>query len=123
MAATLEEIRQSSASTVVVVKNDGIGSDGEPLRHKLLMLYLKMLQDNGLYPGAICFYAGGVKMVVEGSPVLDQLRDLEAKGVRLIICITCLKYFGLEDKVAVGIVGGMNDILLAQWIARKVITL
>jgi hypothetical protein len=123
MAATLEEIRQSSASTVVVVKNDGIGSDGESLRHKLLMLYLKMLQDNGLYPGAICFYAGGVKMVVEGSPVLDQLRDLEAKGVRLIICITCLKYFGLEDKVAVGIVGGMNDIVLAQWIARKVITL
>jgi hypothetical protein len=123
MAAALEEIRQSSPSTVVVVKNDGIGSDGEPLRHKLLMLYLKMLQDNGLYPGAICFYAGGVKMVVEGSPVLDQLRDLEAKGVRLIICITCLKYFGLEDKVEVGIVGGMNDIVLAQWIAGKVITL
>ena len=62
-------------------------------------------------------------MVVEGSPVLDLLQALEAKGVRLILCSTCLQYYGLTDKVAVGIVGGMNDILLAQWMANKVITL
>ena len=62
-------------------------------------------------------------MVVEGSPVLDLLRALEAKGVRLIICSTCLQYYGLTEKVAVGIVGGMSDILLAQWMASKVITL
>ena len=62
-------------------------------------------------------------MAVEGSPVLDLLRTLEAKGVRLILCSTCLQYFGLTDKVAVGIVGGMGDILLAQWMASKVITL
>jgi hypothetical protein len=55
--------------------------------------------------------------------VLDLLHALDAKGVRLIICSTCLQYFGLNDKVAVGIVGGMNDIVLAQWMAGKVITL
>ena len=93
------------------------------MRHKLLRVYLTMLQENGFYPGAICFYAGGVKMVVHGSPVLDLLHALDAKGVRLIICSTCLQYFGLNDKVAVGIVGGMNDIVLAQWMAGKVITL
>lgn len=93
------------------------------MRHKLLRVYLTMLQENGFYPGAICFYAGGVKMVVYGSPVLDLLHALDAKGVRLIICSTCLQYFGLNDKVAVGIVGNMNDIVLAQWMAGKVITL
>ena len=82
-----------------------------------------MLQENEFYPGAICFYSEGVKMVVEGSPVLDLLRALETKGVRLIICITCLQYYGLSDKVAVGIVGGMNDIVLAQWMAGKVVAL
>jgi hypothetical protein len=41
----------------------------------------------------------------------------------LIICSTCLQYFGLSEKVEAGIVGGMNDILLAQWMASKVITL
>jgi sulfur relay (sulfurtransferase) complex TusBCD TusD component (DsrE family) len=82
-----------------------------------------MLGENEFFPGAICFYADAVKLVVEGSPVLDLLRKLESKGVRLIICITCLQYFGLADKLAVGIVGGMHDIVLAQWMADKVITL
>jgi hypothetical protein len=117
------ELKANNPSTVVLINNDGMGSAEEPLRHKLLRVYLTMLQENGLYPGAICFYAGGVKMVAEGSPVLDLLRTLEEKGVRLIICSTCLEYLGLRDKVAVGIVGGMNDIVLAQWMANKVITL
>jgi hypothetical protein len=44
-------------------------------------------------------------------------------GVRLIICSTCLNYFGLTEKVRVGIVGWMPDILEAQTRAGKVITL
>jgi intracellular sulfur oxidation DsrE/DsrF family protein len=121
--AGLDELKASSPSTVILINNEGMGSAEEALRHKLLRVYLTMLRENELYPGAICFYAGGVKMVVEGSPVLDLLRELEAKGVRLIICSTCLQYFELTDKVAVGIVGGMSDIVLAQWMASKVITL
>jgi hypothetical protein len=121
--AGFEEIKADSESTVILINNDGMGAAEEALRHKLLKVYLTMLQENGLYPGAICFYATGVKMVVEVSPVLDLLRSLEEKGVRLIICITCLQYYGLAEKVKVGIVGGMSDILLAQWMAKKVITL
>ncbi len=117
------ELKTSNSSTVILLNRDGMGSAEEALRHKLIRVYLTMLQENGLYPGAICFYAEGVKLVAEGSPILDLLRELEAKGVRLIICTTCLQYFGLTGKVAVGIVGGMNDIVLAQWMATKVITL
>jgi len=117
------ELKEKSASTVVVLGSDGMGAGDQALSHKLFRLYLTMLQENEFYPGAVCFYSGGVKMVVEGSPVLDLLRVFEARGVRLIICSTCLQYFGLADKVAVGIVGGMNDIVLAQWMASKVITL
>jgi hypothetical protein len=119
----LQDLKESSASTVVLVNNDGMGHAEPELRHKLLRVYLTMLLENGLYPGAICFYANGVKMVVEGSPILETLKTLEEKGVRLILCSTCLQYFGLTEKVAVGIVGGMSDILLAQWMASKVITL
>ena len=117
------ELKASNSSTVVLLNNDGMGSAEEALRHKLLRVYLMMLLENGFYPGALCFYAGGVKLVVEGSPVLDLLQALEDKGVRLIICSTCLQYFGINEKVAVGIVGGMSDIVLAQWAASKVITL
>jgi len=118
-----EELKSKCPSTVILVSNDGMGSAEEALRHKLLRTYLAMLLENGLYPGAMCFYAGGVKMVVDGSPVLDLLKELEANGARLVICSTCLQYYGLTEKVAVGIVGGMGDIVLAQWMAAKVITL
>jgi hypothetical protein len=123
MADSVAELRARNSSTIILVTSNGMGTAEEPLQHRLLGIYLKMLKENEFLPGAICFYGDGVKMVVEGSPVLDLLRELERKGVRLIICITCLKYFDLESKVAVGIVGGMNDILLAQWMADKVITL
>ncbi len=117
------ELKAKSSSTVILVTRRGMGDAEEALQQKLLNVYFTMLRENELYPGAICFYADGVKMVVEGSPVLDALRELEQKGIRIIICMTCLKYFSLEDKVKVGIIGGMNDIVLAQFMADKVITL
>jgi hypothetical protein len=99
----------------------GVGDPG--LQHSLLRKYLLLLQENGALPGAICFYTSGVKMVVEGSPVLDILQTLESRGVRLIVCKTCLDHSGLLEKVRVGIVGGMPDIIAAQLLAGKVITL
>jgi len=120
---SLAKLKANSSSTVVIINSDGMGSAEDPLRKKLIQIYLTMLQENEFYPGAICFYADGVKLVIEGSPVLDLLQTLEAKGVRLIICSTCLQYYGLTDKVAIGIVGGMNDIVLAQWMSSKVITI
>ena len=105
------------------VVHDGMGSADLALQHKLLRKYLLLLLENGTLPGAICFYTSGVKMVVEGSPVLDVLQSLEGHGVRLIVCKTCIDHYGLADKVRVGIVGGMPDIIAAQLLADKVITL
>jgi len=110
-------------SVVLQVVHDGMGSADPTLQHVLLRKYLLLLAENNSLPGAICFYTSGVKMVVEGSPVLDVLQTLEARGVRLIVCRTCLDYFGLLEKVRVGIVGGMGDIIAAQSLADKVITL
>ena len=110
-------------SVLIQVIHDGMGVADQALQHNLLRKYLLLLQENLTLPGAICFYTSGVKMVVEGSPVLDVLKSLEAQGVRLIVCKTCLDYFGLIDKVRVGIVGGMGDIIAAQSLADKVISL
>lgn len=110
-------------STVILVNHDGMGSATAPLQHQLLKTYLTMLLENETLPTAICFYTEGVKMVVEGTPVLKELRALEQQGVHLIVCNTCLNYYDLGDKRVVGIVGGMADILEAQWQADRVITL
>jgi sulfur relay (sulfurtransferase) complex TusBCD TusD component (DsrE family) len=85
--------------------------------------YFELLTENTHLPAAICFYADGVKLTVTGSPVLAQLKALEEKGVRLILCSTCLDYYSLNDQAQVGIVGGMTDIIEAQTKASKVISI
>ena len=113
----------SDSDTVILITRNGMGEAEQALQHKLISTYFKLLDEHNILPGAICFYTEGVQLVVEGSPVLETLQSLEHKGVRLILCSTCLNYFNLIDKVRVGIVGGMGDILEAQQQAGKVITL
>jgi len=110
-------------NSVILITNNGLGKADLTLQQKLAAKYLELLLQNGDVPSAICFYTDGVNLTVSGSPVLDQLKALEAKGVRLIICSTCLDYFGIKDKVQVGIIGGMPDIIEAQIKASKVITI
>ncbi len=110
-------------NTVILIMNDGMGQTDQELQYKLITTYMKLLNEHDYLPAAICFYTDGVKLTVEGSPILEELQALEKKGVRLILCSTCLNHFGLQEKVQVGIVGGMTDIIEAQWQAEKVITL
>lgn len=72
---------------------------------------------------AILFYTEGVKLVVEGSPVINWLEILQSKGVELIVCTTCLECFGLKEQVRVGKMAGMPDILAAMQTADKVVAL
>jgi hypothetical protein len=111
------------SSTVILITNEGIGKGNLDLQLKLAGTYLKLLAENNYLPNAVCFCTEGVKLVINGSPVLDQLKQLEHEGVRLIICSTCLNFLGLTDQVKVGIIGGMTDIIEAQVKATKVITL
>jgi sulfur relay (sulfurtransferase) complex TusBCD TusD component (DsrE family) len=111
------------SDTVILITRNGMGEAEQALQHKLISTYLTLLDEHNMLPGAICFYTEGVHLVVEGSPVLETLLSLEKKGVRLILCSTCLNYYNLTDMVRVGIVGGMGDILEAQRRADKVITI
>ncbi len=113
----------SFSNTIILLTREGMGASDAALQHKLLDTYLSLLLKNESFPNAICFYTEGVRLVVEGSPHIEQLSALEQRGVRLIICSTCLSYFGLTDKMRVGIAGGMGDILEAQARAQKVISL
>ena len=113
----------STHDTVILVTNNGMGKGPQELQLTLMTKYLELLNLQDDLPAAMCFYTEGVRLVTEGSPVIEKLRALEEKGVRLVVCSTCLNYFGLIEKIKIGIVGGMGDILAAQWQAAKVITL
>jgi intracellular sulfur oxidation DsrE/DsrF family protein len=53
----------------------------------------------------------GARLAVEGSPVLDQLGQLEELGVQVLVCGTCLNHFGIKDRLAVGSVSNMFAII------------
>ncbi len=111
--------------TVLLITHEGMGYSKESAQLPVTLLgkYFDLLLAGGNLPNVICFYTDGVKLVIDTSPVLTQLKSLEAKGVRLIVCSTCLDTYGLTKRVQVGIVGGMPDIIEAQTKANKVITL
>ena len=109
--------------TILVFTRNGLGHAPEALQQNLAAKFLQLNLQADTLPAKILFYTDGVKLACEGSPVVDTLRALKERGVELILCSTCLDYFGLRDKVQVGIVGGMPDIIEALAQAEKVINL
>ncbi len=89
---------------VVQVTADRMGRGDDELGELLLRSFLKtQLQvEDHLRPDAIIFYNAAVKLCCEGSTLLDDLRALEASGVEIIACGTCLNFYGLASKLAVG---------------------
>lgn len=110
-------------NTVLVLTADGMGDAPQELQHLLANKFLGLLLESSVLPAKILFYTNGVKLACKGSPVLENLRKIEEQGVELILCSTCLDYFSLTDQVAVGIVGGMTDIIEAMQKAEKVVSL
>lgn len=112
----------SFRDTLILVTNDGLGHAEPELGLRVFVKYLEVLEANGSLPGVIAFYTRGVHLACEGSPAVEKLRAFEAAGVRVILCKTCIDFYGLADKVRVGVVGGMGDIVAAQAMAQRVIT-
>lgn len=109
-------------STAFLFTRFGLGEGPEDLPLRLAGNFLALLAEQEPPPGDLLFYGEGVKLVCEGSPVLDQLAALRDAGARLLICRTCLDHFRLADRVRVGVIGGMPGILEAMGRAGKVIT-
>mgnify|MGYP001828230468 FL=1 len=113
-----------SNGTVIVINRAGMGhGDAALTRDKLAPAFLNMLDLGDKIPAAICFYAEGVHLTLDDSPVLEELKSLEAKGVDLVVCTTCLNFYEVMERLVVGTAAGMKEIVDAQWGAEKVITI
>ena len=111
--------------TVILVTRPGLGSTGPAdaeFGAEMLDKFFHTLERQPQKPKAICFYTEGVKAVVQGSPFEVGLRLLAGLGVRLLVCGSCVQHYGLEEKLAVGEVGGIPDIVKLMSEASKVIT-
>lgn len=110
-------------NTLLQISHDGMGTGDEALGLQLITNYLGLINEEPEMPRFIVFYNSGVKLICKGSPVIDSLKAIEGKGVKLIACKSCLKHFDLIDKIEVGITGTMIDIVELQKVADKVISI
>ncbi|MBN1277498.1 MAG: sulfurtransferase-like selenium metabolism protein YedF [Deltaproteobacteria bacterium] len=100
----------ASGPSVFVIVSDTMGKGSDELGTILMKSFIHTAIDLEDGPDVMIFYNSGVKLAVEGSDVLDDLKKIEGKGVKILVCGTCANYFSLTDRVAVGIISNMYDI-------------
>jgi selenium metabolism protein YedF len=109
---------------VLLVPSEQFGRGDAPELGTLLVRgFFHTLGEVQPLPDKVVFLNSGVKLVVKGSPVLEDLQALAAQGVEILACGTCLGYFGLTDQVAVGQVSNMYTIAETLLQAGKVVSL
>jgi len=116
-------VRDINSKIAVIVSRDGMSDAPTELSHTLIKNYFTLLNSEEKVPAYICFYGNGVKLTCHGSHIIEELKVLENNGCKLIICKTCLVYNNLLDKVVVGSVGTMLDIIDVQYNSTKLIHL
>lgn len=106
---------------VVVVTSDRMGSGNDELGKVLMKGFIFAVTQLDTLPKTMLFYNGGATLTTEGSDSLEDLKSLEAQGVEIMTCGTCLDYYGLKDKLAVGTVTNMYSIVETMAGAGKII--
>jgi selenium metabolism protein YedF len=94
---------------VVFINSERIGEGDDELGRKLMGSFLYSLARTEPKPYAVGLMNGAVRLACEGAATVEDLRLLEADGVRVLSCGTCLDWFSLKEQLAVGAVGTMND--------------
>ncbi len=114
---------QARRSIVVYVSSEALGRGDETLGGVLMAAYLDTLAQFAQEISHVIFINSGVKLAVEGSPVLEQIQALERMGAQVLCCGTCLNHFGIADRLRVGSISNMLAILEIISRAGKVMSL
>lgn len=107
--------------SIVVVSSAAMGTGNDELGKVLMKGFIYALSQLDTLPEKILFYNGGVTLTTEGSDSLEDLKEMEAQGVKIYSCGTCLNYYGLSEKLKVGEVTNMYSIVEAMAGALKII--
>lgn len=107
--ACVPDARKSNK--VIVISSNQMGSGSEELGKTLLKAFIYALTQQDELPKTMLFYNSGVYMTCEDSPAIEDLKSLEAQGVEILSCGTCLNYYGLTEQLKVGSVTNMYVIV------------
>lgn len=106
---------------LVVLSANVMGGGDEKLGAALMKAFVFALTRQDVLPETILCYNSGAYLSCEGADTLEDLRNLESEGVNILTCGTCLDFYGLKEKLAVGGVTNMYDIVERMENARTII--
>ena len=112
---------EEKENLVVVISSDRMGTGNDALGKVLINGFIFAVTQLENLPKTMLFYNGGATLTAEGSDSLADLKNLEAQGVEIMTCGTCLDYYGLKEKLAVGSVTNMYSIVETMAGADKII--
>lgn len=113
--------QNNAGATVVAVGSDRMGEGNSELGTVLMKGFFYALSHSEQLPNTILFYNGGANLTTEGSDLLEDLHYLEENGVEILTCGTCMEYYQIKDKLAVGKITNMYQILQKLMQADKII--
>jgi selenium metabolism protein YedF len=111
-----------NGKNVVYIGTDAMGLGDADLGHKLMRGFLRTLIDVSPIPWRVIFINAGVKLTTTDEEAVDAVSMLEEKGVEVLSCGTCLEHFGLVDKLKVGRITNMFEVVESFNAANKVIS-
>ena len=121
--AACEECKldQEEEGLVVVLSANVMGTGDEKLGTALMKAFVFALTKQDALPEAILCYNTGAYLTCEGADTLEDLKALEAEGVKILTCGTCLDFYGVKEKLAVGSVTNMYEIVETMEKAKKIV--
>jgi len=113
----------SNEKTLVLISKNTMGFGDDVLGAGLMLNFLNTLNEMGETLWRLIFLNSGIKLTIEGAKTLPAIQHLEAQGVSILVCGTCLTHFDLLDQKRVGETTNMLDIVTSLQLADKVISL
>jgi selenium metabolism protein YedF len=110
-------------STVVLIKGNVLGQGDDKLGSILMKSFMYTLTQLQGEIKILIFLNSGVLLTTAGSDLIEHIKILESNGVEVLSCGTCLDFYGLIDKLQVGVIGNMYTIAEEMLAASKVIVL
>ncbi|PIE70874.1 MAG: sulfurtransferase-like selenium metabolism protein YedF [Deltaproteobacteria bacterium] len=123
VVAETERSGEPMRRVLVMLTHDTMGTGDRVLGEKLMVNFVSTLKEMGADLWRVVCVNGGVKLAVSGAATLAALTELEARGVSILVCGTCLTHFDLLAHKQVGETTNMLDIVTSLELADKVISL
>ncbi len=115
------DIAVKKKDTLVVISSQFVGEGDPELGNILMKSFLYALSQQEELPGCILFYNGGAKITTADTPMLEDIKSMEAQGVEILTCGTCLNHYGLSDQLKAGGVTNMYTIVEKMMKADRII--